>query len=94
MPRGFAPSKKDAIQPAVEDAFRQAGWSVEDIHMTPNGFDLIVAKRNHTIVIECKTGRRKRTPEQIAKALNWQGDYLYGNDPLLLLERAEESIRE
>lgn len=94
MPRGFAPAKKDGSQPAIEAAFIQAGWSVDDVHVCANGFDLYVAKRGHTIAIECKTGNKKRTPEQIDKAERWQGDYLWGSDPLVLLETAEAKLNE
>ena len=93
MPRGFAPAKKDTSQPAIEAAFIQAGWSVDDVHVCANGFDLYVAKRGHTIAVECKTGSKKRTPEQIDKADRWQGDYLWGSDPLSLLEAAEDKLK-
>lgn len=94
MTRGWAPSKKDATQPAIEQAFARAGWSIDDTHITPHGFDLYVAKRGVTIAIECKTGRRKRTPEQVEKAEQWQGLYLTGSDPLVMLETAEAMLED
>jgi len=91
MPRGFAPSRKDISQPDIEAAFKRAGWSVCDVHaLGEEAPDLFVAKSSITIAIECKTGNRKRKPHQVAWADNWRGLYLTGNDPLTLLEQAEE----
>ncbi len=90
MPRGFAPSKKDISQPAIEAAFKRAGWSVVDTHaLSEQAPDPFVAN-GVTIAIECKTGNRKRKPHQVVWADNWRGLYLTGNDPLTLLEQAEE----
>lgn len=89
MPRGYAPSKKDSSQPAIEAAFRQAGWAIEDVHIVGGGFDLFVAKHGHTIAIECKSDKKKLTPAQLEKQAAWQGDYLWGSDPVLLLQMAE-----
>lgn len=90
MPRGFAPSKKDATQPAIEEAFRRAGWSVCDVHAVGrNAPDLFVSKKMTTIAIECKTGRGRRMVHQVDWAEGWRGYYLTGNDPALLLDQAE-----
>ena len=89
MPRGFAASKKDSSQPAIEAAFRQAGWAVEDVHVVGGGFDLFVSKRKITIAVECKTGKKKLTPAQMEKQMSWQGEYLWGSDPLTLVQMAE-----
>jgi hypothetical protein len=95
MPRGFAPAKKDIAQPAVEKAFLQAGWSVCDTHaLGEDAPDLFVAKRGRTIAVEVKTGKKKRKPHQVAWANNWNGRYLWGSDPLLLLEMAERELDE
>jgi len=95
MPRTFAPSKKDTTQPAIEAAFKRAGWSLVDTHaLGDDAPDLFVSYGRTTIAIECKTGKRKRTPGQIVWADNWQGYYLSGNDPLQLLTDARNIIAE
>ena len=93
MPRGFAGSKKDTTQPAIEAKFRQAGWSVCDTHaLGVEAPDMFVAKRGLTIAIECKTGKAKRKPHQIDWAIEWRGEYLWGSNPLYLLEQAENIL--
>jgi hypothetical protein len=95
VPRGFAASKKDLSQPAIEAAFEVAGWSVCDTHaMGERAPDLFVAKRGMTIAIECKTGKAKRMEHQVAWAEDWRGAYLWGSDPLVLLEQAEALLQE
>ena len=90
MPRTFAPASKDLTQPAIEAAFKRAGYSVCDVHAVGlNAPDLFVAKFNITIAIECKSGKRKRNPTQVEWAQAWRGRYLTGNDPKLLLLQAE-----
>lgn len=94
MPRTFAPARKDLSQPAIEEAFRSAGWSICDTHaLSKNAPDLFISKAGVTIAIECKTGNRKRKPHQVEWADNWRGKYLTGNDPLELLEQAELIVR-
>lgn len=95
MPRTFAPAKKDATQPAIEQAFKAAGWSVCDVHaLGKNAPDLFVAKAGlATIAIECKTGKNKRKEHQVAWADSWQGYYLTGNDPVTLLAQAEKILK-
>jgi len=90
MPRTFAPSKKDLTQPAIEAAFKRAGWSVCDVHSVGlNCADLFVAKFNITIAVECKSNGAKPGPIQAAWAKEWRGRYLTGDDPQLLLLQAE-----
>ena len=90
MPRTFAPAKKDLTQKPIEDAFKKASWSICDVHaLGEDAPDLFVAKHLVTIAIECKSGKRKRSPTQIEWAEAWRGRYLTGNDPALLLLQAE-----
>ena len=93
MPRSFAPAKKDLTQPAIEDAFRSASWSVCDVHaLGKQAPDLFVSKAGLTIAIEAKTGTNKRKAHQEEWAEGWRGKYLWGSDPLLLLEQAEAML--
>lgn len=95
MPRGFAPAKKDSSQPAIEKAFERAGWVVCDVHaLGRNAPDLFVAKAGVTIAIECKSGSRKRKEHQVEWAELWPGLYLWGSNPLTLLEDAEVILRK
>ena len=90
MPRTFAPSKKDTTQPAIEAAFKRAGWSVCDVHAVGlNAPDLFAAKHSITIAVECKSNGLKPSPIQAAWAREWKGRYLTGDDPALLLLQAE-----
>jgi len=86
--------KTDTTQSAIVQAFRQAGWSVQDTSAVGGGApDLFVAKRGVTIAIEAKTGKRKRMDNQVEWAELWRGDYIWGSDPLILLEQAEDKLR-
>ena len=86
--------KVDTTQSAIVQAFRQAGWSVQDTSAVGSGApDLFVAKSGHTIAIEAKTGKKKRMENQIEWAELWRGDYIWGSDPLILLEQAEDKLR-
>jgi hypothetical protein len=95
MPRGFAPAKKDGTQPAVEDAFARAGWALCDTHaLGKDAPDLFVSKLGATVAIEVKTGRARRRAHQVEWADRWKGLYLWGSDPLVLLEQAEAMLRQ
>jgi len=85
--------KTDTTQSAIVQAFRQAGWSVQDTSAVGGGApDLFVAKRGVTIAIEAKTGKKKRMNNQVEWAESWRGLYVWGSDPLVLLELAEAML--
>lgn len=82
--------KPDNTQRATVQAFQQAGWSVLDLKSLGGGApDLLVAKHGVSIVLELKSGSKKRRDNQIEWAQQWRGEYLWGNNPLYLLEQAE-----
>jgi len=90
---GYAFNRADQTQPVIVQSFEKAGWTVLDTHRVGGGApDLFVAKRGVTIAVEAKTGKRKRRDNQIAWANDWNGLYLWGSDPLVLLEQAEAML--
>lgn len=92
---GYAFHRADLTQPAFVEAFTKAGWSVMDSHRIGGGVpDLFVAKRGVTIAIECKTGKEKRRDNQVVWESKWNGLYLWGSNPLELLEQAEKMLTE
>jgi cellulase/cellobiase CelA1 len=85
--------KVDTTHSAIVQAFRQAGWSVLDTSAVGSGApDMFVAKRGVTIAVEAKTGKKQRRDNQIVWANEWNGLYLWGSDPLELLEQAEAML--
>lgn len=85
--------KVDITQSPTVQAFLRAGWSVLDTSRIGGGApDLFVSKRGVTVAIECKTAKKQRRENQIAWADDWRGEYLWGNDPLQLLEMAEAKL--
>jgi len=87
--------KVDTSQRDIVQAFEQAGWSVLDTSRVGGGApDLFVAKRGVTIAVECKTGKKKRQVNQVEWEECWHGLYLWGSNPLELLEVAENLMTE
>lgn len=66
--------RRDQSEASIFAYLRKAGWSVEP-HSAKDGPDAFIAKGGITIAIECKTGKAKPRPGQIAWAKEWQGLY-------------------
>ena len=68
MPRGNAPSKIDANQPAIVAALRQCGYFVQCTHMIGHGWpDLLVVSKsdtNRVILLEVKNRAGTLTPDE------------------------------
>lgn len=70
--------KIDANQPAIVEALRKAGCTVEHLHAVGNGCpDLLVAIENQVFLIEVKDGSKapsaqKLTPDQITWHTEWK----------------------
>lgn len=71
-------AKRDAIEPAIVDALRACGFSVEPLSKKGVG-DLLLGKDKLTRVVEVKTGAGKLTPDQVTWWAEWRG-----NEPLVL----------
>ena len=70
--------KVDANQPAMVRELRAAGYSVAHIHTVGKGCpDLLVGKRNRTMVVEVKNGPKdKLTDDEIEWRDRWTGSYV------------------
>lgn len=81
---GFA----DATQPAIVEALREAGASVQSItivgHSCP---DLLVGYRRRTYLLEVKSPGGKVTAEQLAWHSSWAGF------PVAVVLTPEEALR-
>lgn len=69
----------DANQPAIVDALRTVGASVQHLHMVGHGCpDILVGYRGCNILMEIKDGskipsRRKLTPDEVKWHAAWCG---------------------
>jgi len=86
-------AKIDANQSAIVEALRARGWGVQSLAAVGNGCpDLLVAKGERTLVVECKAGSGF-TPRQKAWHRDWPGKAYVANsveDALLIVgERTE-----
>ena len=73
-------AKVDRNQPEIVKAFRDLGWSVLIISQLKNCADIIVSKKNATIVIEIKDGEKpisaqKLTTGELKFKEMWHGQY-------------------
>lgn len=72
-------AKIDANQPAIVQAFRDAGCSVQTCHTVGSGFpDLVVGYKGFTFLVEVKDGAkppsaRRLTSDQVIWHANWLG---------------------
>lgn len=63
-------AKRDAAEPAIFDALRQHGLSVEP---TDKPLDAVVGYGGRTYLVEVKTGKGKTTAMQDAFFARWRG---------------------
>jgi hypothetical protein len=77
MPRGNAPSKIDANQPAIVAALRQCGYYVLDLHTLGHGVpDLMVVSntdRSRALLLEVKGRAGTLTTDEKAFRLSYAG---------------------
>lgn len=72
-------AKIDTNQPAIVQAFRDAGCSVQPCHTVGAGFpDLVVGYKGFTFLVEVKDGAkppsaRRLTSDQVIWHANWLG---------------------
>jgi hypothetical protein len=76
-------ARVDSTQRAIVDALRQAGANVQPLHQLGGGIpDLLVAlPTGETLLIECKSGKGKLTPDQVLWHGSWQGRVETIRDP-------------
>jgi hypothetical protein len=90
-------AKRDLSEPEVLDTFKAFGWSVLQISVK-DGPDFFASKRveaetptrvrfgyQRVVAVECKTGKRKLRPGQVAFSSVWQGEYV-------VLRTADEAL--
>jgi Holliday junction resolvase len=73
-------ARTDANHKEIVKAFRDLGWSVQDISQLKNCCDLFVSKAGRTIAVEVKDGSkppsaRKLSEGEIKFMEMWQGEY-------------------
>lgn len=79
--------KRDAIQGAVVEAFRDCGLSVYDAAHAGKDFpDLVVGWAGKTWLVELKTGKAPLTPGQVEFARQWRGS------PVVVLRSVTEAM--
>lgn len=64
--------KRDITEPAIVQALRQAGFSVQRVSVK-DGPDAWIAKGGYECPVEIKTGNAKLRPGQIEWQANWRG---------------------
>lgn len=75
-------SKADANQPAIIDALRRAGASVQPLHAVGSGCpDILVGFRGVNLMVEIKDGEkppsaRRLTPDQVVWHDAWRGQVI------------------
>lgn len=75
-------SKADANQPAIVDALRRAGASVQPLHAVGSGCpDILVGFRGVNLMVEIKDGNkppsaRRLTPDQVVWHDAWRGQVI------------------
>ncbi len=65
-------ARRDASEPAIFNALRQAGFSVQPVSVK-DGPDAWIAKGGYECPVEIKTGNAKLRPGQIEWQANWRG---------------------
>jgi hypothetical protein len=85
-------ARVDVNQPAIVEALRAVGASVQPLHMVGKGCpDLLVAFRGDTFVFEVKDGakppsQRRLTPDEAQWHTGWQA-------PVYVVESVEDALR-
>ena len=69
---GGARKRRDASEPAIMDALKAAGWSVQQVHI-PGGPDLLCGAHGTTHLIECKSAKKGLRDRQTEWHKQWQG---------------------
>lgn len=69
-------AKRDAVEKAIVQLFRQAGWSVQHLS-APDCPDLLLGYGGHTFLAEVKTGNQKLRDGQKTWAEQWRGGPVY-----------------
>jgi hypothetical protein len=66
--------RADATQPAIVEALRKVGVSVEHLHEVGKGMpDLLLCVRGETLLMECKVPGEKLNKQQIDFIVSWPG---------------------
>jgi hypothetical protein len=89
-------AKRDSSEPSIREAFERCGWSVEP-HSGKGAPDLIVAKYDVMLWIECKTGNKPLNPDQKTWHAAWKGPKPYVMrcvDDVLTMNRAIQPLRK
>lgn len=88
-------AKRDASEPSIRETLERCGWSVEP-HSNKGAPDLIAAKYDVMLWIECKSGNRKLNADQVKWHAAWKGPKPYvlrSSDDALALNRAISSLK-
>lgn len=84
---------RDANQPEIIDALQRAGCSVVDLAAVGGGvYDLLVARRNRTMLIEVKTASGRLRESQIRFAQTWRGRLGVARTPIEAVQLAEKFL--
>ena len=78
MPRGNAPSRKDANHGAIKAVFLRLGCTVIDTHAIAGALDMLVGVAGVSCLVEVKDGsksasKRKLTPAEQETIDSWRG---------------------
>jgi hypothetical protein len=75
-------AKIDQNQPAIVEALRADGWSVQSLAQIGKGCpDLLISRDGETIVVECKMPGERLNKDQLDWLDKWQGIYVIATDP-------------
>jgi hypothetical protein len=78
----FRYKKIDKTQPAIVEALRTAGASVQSIASVGRGTpDLLVGFRRQNFLFEIKTGKEPLTPDEVKWNARWAGECYIVNSP-------------
>ena len=68
-------NRRDATHAEIQRALKLAGWTVYDTSRQGGDFpDLVIGARGRTILMECKTERRRESTGQRDARTAWTGD--------------------
>jgi Holliday junction resolvase len=82
-------AKRDASEPAIVEALEKAGCQVVRLSQTGIPDLLVCLPDARMVLVECKTGRGKLTPEQVAFIDYWQGKVVIAHSPYQALLQLE-----
>ena len=89
-------SRKDSTHQPIERALQALGWTTHDTSRLGENFpDMIAAKRGITILVECKTGKRKLSEGQQEFYQTWNGKVYVArsiDDVLTINHQAMEGV--